>query len=336
MSDFSERKRELMKRDPVAQGFEKDLKKMVSGRHDVLERMLYIERPLFRHKKLADYVDINAKMLSNAGCKKELIQLLQQVVKKWTGVFRISNNWKIEFIDNTTKVKRASQSTNLMSYDEETEINEIHPELMIWKEAPFTAKFFELPILINVLLVDSHDESEVKRNIWRMIQEEKEYLKRMYEVTRSHQEDLPPYDKLTLTASLISQELVPIFHMREDTFKRYLGWYDIYTNKRFSFRSIAIIARILKRDPKEAEQATSKIELKGRRMKGGQPVKGEDAVRRGILIIHEAIHRKKMNPADLADSLQEYSCSQHANNCPNSCDYFKKWQKQFDRCNPVH
>jgi len=144
------------------------------------------------------------------------------------------------------------------------------------------------------------------------------------------------------------EELQFLYHCRDKTFQNYLRWYDLHMDsdcnetKGFSFRAIAFCNYVLKNQPELYEE--TKIEMtqrtkevrsnKGKRtLKGfvGCPIKGEDAVEKGVKLIYKAIYRKPY-PSKKTKQ-KEYNCPTHGISCPVDCYYKNDFMKDFNRRN---
>ena len=348
--DYTSRLKGLLFRDPLVQEFLK-LLKQVPLMECCIEILEELERKGVPDSKERKDMIISGDAVGSFELRKVLTTIHSepivktglQILDKWHGLFFVNNLGELDYSYPYASVIRAIPKGKIEShglFNKEKYIYYGHRE--------------EIAIQFNLSFFDLHDEAEVKRQVWKIVKNALEYRKacEVYGIehfqrepnensfefiqrTRRLIENAKRMKKNMSCPTGISSEVAPFFHMRESTFLNYLKWYDIYTSKRFSFRSIAIIENLLKRDPGKAKQVFSEIELMGRRMEGGQPVKGEDAVRRGIIMVYQAIFRKKFNPKGMVQPLKEYSCIEHRNNCPSSCDYFKKWQKEFNRWNPV-
>jgi len=136
-------------------------------------------------------------------------------------------------------------------------------------------------------------------------------------------------------------ELGFIYHIDEETFKKYLKWYDLhmgddYTKPQgYTFRTIAVLERIEKNAPEKVKAV--KEYLSGRRPKGrkslkgviGEPVKGEDHVEVAVKLIYQGIHRKPY-PARKSKELF-FKCPQHGDNCPRNCKNLQESWKAFNK-----
>ncbi len=184
-----------------------------------------------------------------------------------------------------------------------------------------------IPILVNVSRLNQNDEKTIEKQIWSVI-------KANLQKGRTKK----PHDEF--------KECTPLYHLRNETFKRYLRWYDrnIGTDYNkpngFSFRAIAHGEKVLREHPELYEDTMKEIanrtkvvrSARGERvLKGyiGGPVKGEDAVGKGVKIIYEAIHRKPY--PSKKTKLKEYNCPTHKASCPKDCPYLKSFMKDFNK-----
>lgn len=129
----------------------------------------------------------------------------------------------------------------------------------------------------------------------------------------------------------------PLRRLRPDTFRKYLKWYDIHMDQKFSFRCIALGEKG-KKNIEDVGAELQKIrhqlddqEWKTYRRKKTEigDIIGEDAVEKGVKVIYHAIHRKPYKERDVGQ-IEEYVCIDHMNDCPINCSNLKKWQKKFN------
>jgi hypothetical protein len=142
------------------------------------------------------------------------------------------------------------------------------------------------------------------------------------------------------------QELAFLYHRREETLENYLRWYDLNIGsdyqkpKGYSFRAIAELENVRRNHPELYEDAKKQIanrtkvirSTRGEKiLKGfvGDPIKGEDAVEKGVKMIYSAIHRKSY-PSKKTKQ-KEYRCPNHERSCPKDCPYFMSFMKDFNR-----
>jgi hypothetical protein len=111
-----------------------------------------------------------------------------------------------------------------------------------------------------------------------------------------------------------------LYSLQEETFYKYIRWYDLHIYEMLSFRMIAYIEKY--KNYPEFQMNLKKVRT---------PVKGEDHVEKGVKLIYEAIHRKTYRQK--ARSFEEvYACPEHHNNqCPANCEHLKKWEVIFNR-----
>lgn len=190
--------------------------------------------------------------------------------------------------------------------------------------------FFENPghlyIDINCDLLDKNDARYVKRAVWELVKSHLESRKTSTEGQdpRKREPASPPHDP---------PELAPFYHMKEDVFRNYLRWYDIHTKEKLSFRLMAVVEGIRKDNVSGAEGLLNRFIHK--RVKLGNPVKGEDRIEKGVKIIWAAIYREPYNQKGVSPQIEEYNCTLHGNDCPRQCKYLKEWEGRFNRLNPI-
>lgn len=202
------------------------------------------------------------------------------------------------------------------------------------KEHPITGERYRIlpvrenyiPIIIDPSLLNLNDAKMVKDHVWAMV--ESEILKRKEEIqekTTGWHPDAPPDEP---------EEIAFIYRTKEETFYKYLRWYDLHINEKLGFRLIAFIENQTKGNPVKIENILEKLLLRSRLPKLGD-TNGEDAVGKGIKLIYKAIHRKPYNQQDVEPIIEEYNCPQHDKSCSPNCRYLIEWQARFDRLNNI-
>lgn len=170
-----------------------------------------------------------------------------------------------------------------------------------------------LPILINTSRLNKSDAKKIKRFLWEII-----------ETRLQKGADKKPHFE--------SPDCAFLYRLRkEDTFQKYLKWYDIHTKEKLSFRLIAHIEKQGKQKGAELLET-----LKSKKVRWGSPIKGEDKIEKGVKLIYKAIHRTDYSRKKIEPVIEGYNCPTHQkNNCPASCNYHKEWSGRFNRLNPV-
>lgn len=172
----------------------------------------------------------------------------------------------------------------------------------------------KLFIMIDLNLIDLNDARFVKQTVWSIT---KEYLaKRKKEGKKKRILDEP-------------KELLFIYDCREQTFQNYLRWYDIHTQEKLSFRLIARIEQIRRKNIGEAKQFLEKVRTM--RMKVGYPIKGEDRVEKGVKLIWTAIHRESYTPNKVQPLMEDWNCPKHGKEYDSRCEHCKALYGRFDR-----
>jgi len=190
----------------------------------------------------------------------------------------------------------------------------------------------KLPIFINLSVVDKHDIDSIRNFVTKKINEaidayRNDAIGNQYAKKRGVQ---IPEENLALYQQ---RYLKSICEMKKETFKEYLKWYDIHTKEKLSFRLIAHIDKISKTNPSKASEILEK--LKSKKIRWGNPVRGEDKIEKGVKLTYEAIHRKKYLKKQIEPLTEEYNCPQHKKDCPTSCNYRKDWLGKFNRLMPA-
>ena len=170
---------------------------------------------------------------------------------------------------------------------------------------------------IDLKLIKLNDSKYIKKTVWNYIER---YIKKRNQEgkgTRIYNEP---------------QGLLPLYRCKDKTFNNYLKWYDIHTKEKLSFRIIAHIEKIRKNNPQRAEEILKK--LKSEKIRWGIPVKGEDAVEKGVKLIYKVIHRTDYSQKKIEPLIDTYNCPKHESGCPASCKYYKNWLGRFNRLMP--
>jgi hypothetical protein len=141
------------------------------------------------------------------------------------------------------------------------------------------------------------------------------------------------------------QELGFISAMTDDTFAKYLKWYglhmggDYQSPRGLPFRTIAYHEQLEREHPDRAEEDKKMLAEKTKTIRSsrgervikgyvGEPINGEDVVATGVKLIYKAIHRK---PYPARKKLSLFNCPEHGKDCPENCQYFKKWMWDFNK-----
>jgi hypothetical protein len=125
------------------------------------------------------------------------------------------------------------------------------------------------------------------------------------------------------------RELAKVLRCRDDKFYKYIRWYKLKM-KGLKFRLIALVDRDVKNLEKREKVLNAQIG-KNEKIKVGRPIRGESAIRNGFNIIYSAIFRE--SPPSEEDKIQtigQYNCPEHGNNCPERCAYLKDFMNKVD------
>jgi hypothetical protein len=176
-----------------------------------------------------------------------------------------------------------------------------------------------LYIDIDLTTLDMNDAKEVKQQVWEMVknrlQDKRKKEAPPSKIKQSHFKDDRP-------------ELAFIYHIKEEVFQKYLWWYNIHQNEKFSFRIIAYIDKVRKRGKINIDEVIERF--RNIKKRWGTPEKGEDAVGKGIKLIHKAIHGMDYSAKDIEPITEKYDCPKHGNKCPHNCKYLMNWFQRFD------
>lgn len=301
------------------------------------KKLLISRDPLAKDllKKLDEY-----RPNKSASSEKVIESMRQKLEDKWNVGILITAAAK-PFVSGLPIIKDQKRDNCLspvkFSYDG-IEIQEMEP-LIITNSIcgnPVTAfhthpgamftecKTNELVLHVNPGILDNADEKTIKKALWNII---KKYIPK----------------KKPVNKRIDIEEISFIYDIREETFQKYLRWYDDHLNPNgYSYRAIALCEGIRLKYPEKYEDAKTIIanttkevrSIKGKRtLRGvvGEAVKGEDAVENGVKIIYRAIHRK---PCPSKKTKQEkYNCPTHGNECPRDCAYLASFEKDFSKRN---
>lgn len=296
-----DRKQELIRRDPLGMDFDEKLQSWLKERHNV-ELWESIEN---LRKKIKEKWRVN-------------IYIPETTIQGLTKFWSISG-------DPHESVRDAREgSTVFLKDDGKLEIYSFNQNQLIY------CRGHEVPIVIDLSLLTLNDAKKIKTAVWNIV---KKYLKSpiISEITITDDENeregkgwnpsIPESEP---------KELSRIFHLRERTFKNYLGWYDMKMEG-LPFRLIALIDRGVK-DPEKKSQAFENQIAKRRKSKIGKRVKGESAVRNGFNTIFWAIHRT--SPPEHEKDIQTlttYNCPKHGNSCDETCPYLKQFTQKIEQ-----
>ena len=194
-----------------------------------------------------------------------------------------------------------------------------------------------VPLLVNTSRINRSHAKAIKKQIWDIIER-----------------NLPKGN--TQKPERECKECAFLYGIRQEkTFHKYLRWYDLHMEadrekpNGYSFRAIAFYENVLQKHPEKYDATKEMIANRTKvirasnsdiTVKGyiGDPVKGEDAVEKGIKLIYSAIHRKPY-PSKKTKQ-KEYNCPTHGVSCPSGCAYREDFMKCFNRRNklfkPLH
>jgi hypothetical protein len=215
----------------------------------------------------------------------------------------------------------------------------------------------KIPLIIDPSGLNFKDAEKVKKVVWDIVKKDLGTKKKAENGVASNARKGERWNPPIPGDE--PKELAQIFHSREDTFKKYLYWYDLKMED-ISFRLIAVIEKNKTQKKKQEavnylreEKKKPKIE-RLRKEKSGKignrlieengiikevRTRGESTVRGGFNIIFRAIHRT--NPPTKERDIQTYSheqipkhnCPEHGEDCslyPN-CNYRERWLAKFDK-----
>ena len=232
---------------------------------------------------------------------------------------QIDKKWNVPLIEWVMADARISLTQKILS-----RITELTPSH--WRPAYKVVSHLKekqadhLYLDIDLTTLDMNDARQVKQQVWQMIKDRlrERIIKdsRPTRIKQSHYKDDRP-------------ELAFIYHTKEETFQKYLRSYDIYMREKLGFRLIAYIDRVRKQSEINAEELLKR--LRSKKLKWGNPIKGEDAVEKGIKLIHKAIHGADYSAKDTEPINEEYNCPRHGKKCSPGCNYIKYWMGIFNR-----
>lgn len=189
-----------------------------------------------------------------------------------------------------------------------------------------------LPILIDLQRLNKSSAKQLKKIIWEIIDAR-----------------IPKGQKIFSGSGKENPECLFLHSLRDEkTFQKYLNWYDLNIGtdyqkpNGYSFRAIALCEEVRLKHPEKYEAAKTQIanstkvirSSKGKRtLRGivGEPIKGEDAVGKGVKLIYSAIHRK-LYPSKKTKQ-KKYNCPIHGISCQDGCSYKDDFLKDFNRRN---
>jgi len=164
----------------------------------------------------------------------------------------------------------------------------------------------------------------------------------VWKIIKPKIKEIKTKDKRHIPAFKDSPEIGFITAITDDEFAKYLKWYDLHTEKGYTFRKIALYESWEKNHPDIAEEAKIRLENKTKKIKTnkgkeriikgfiGESIKGEDNVEKAVKLIYQAIHRKKYPPKK---KLKSFNCPEHGNKCPQGCSYLEKYMEDFNKRN---
>jgi hypothetical protein len=273
-------------------------------------------------KKYQQYAIQCPKVLGQAGILVMPEQLLLQereISKKWnTAVFEFDPNGGFQVQKIQGKVR---EHTPVMSISDV-----IIPDAIKARGCDVFPKQPDHVYLdIDLSTVDMGDEKDVKKQVWGIIKTKVEERQTGTKGNRKKPQSQPNDDP---------PELAFFYHCREDIFRNYLRWYDIYTQEKLGFRVIAFLDEIRNKDVMKYEQWF--IKLRTTKFKVRKPIKEEDNIEKAVKIIWEAIRREPYSRQMVEPVIEEWSCPEHGNKCSPSCDYYKNWENRFNKLMPLY
>ena len=310
---FTQRKKALISRDPLTKTLLKMLDEYRPSKNDPSDEEIESAR-----QRLADKWNVNIII---TGAAKPFV----------TGLPVMKNQIREDCL---SPIKFCYDGIEILEMEPLIISNKIAGNPIESSYWPFAGSFSEnkagtVNICVNVSLLDSHDEREMKEACWLII--------------RKHVPKNKPKSKV-----VDIQELSFIYDIRTSTFERYMRWYDHHMNEtsdRFTFRAIALCEYASKKDPALYEETKKRIPERIKIIKSscgvrtykgaiGETVRGEDAVEKAVKLIYRAIHRKPY-PSKKAKQ-QEYNCPDHGVSCKKDCKYLQQFMKDFNRRNALY
>ena len=187
-----------------------------------------------------------------------------------------------------------------------------------------------LTVQINLDVINQNDADFVKKNVWGIT---KKYLNR-----KRNKQKLPSGEigELTKLYSII----------KEDTFNKYLRWYDYHLQHRIGFRLIAFIENQIRGDSDKAKSLIEKIIKKPKKPQVGNynprtkkvEVLGEDKIEKAVKLIYKAIYREDYSKKKIEPfiELDNRNCPIHRNidSCPLNCQHLQDWYNKANKILP--
>jgi hypothetical protein len=192
-------------------------------------------------------------------------------------------------------------------------------------------------IIINPSLLTLNDEKKVKTHVWNMVKREILNIKEKEGIKNGWDPLAPPGEH---------KEIAFIYRIGEETFRKYLKWYDWHLQHKIGFRLIAFTENQSAGDIDKANSLIEKIIKKPKKPKVGNynpsknivAVSGEDKIEKAVKLIYKAIHRKPYSKTKIVPLLylDNRNCPEHGNiaNCPFKCQYLQDWYNTANRILP--
>lgn len=173
-----------------------------------------------------------------------------------------------------------------------------------------------IPIIIDPTTITSNDEKRIKQEVWDIVKNS---------ISKATKEN-GTWNPVTIEGE--PKELARVLRLQNDTFERYLNWYDLKISG-LPFRLIAFV--ILNTSQEKRENVFKTLIDSETRYNIGDKVTGESTIRNGFNVIYQAIYRRKP-PAqeDAIETLEIYNCPDHGNHCGGDCPYLKNWLTRFN------
>jgi len=306
-----DRKYELMMRDPLFQRFLEKERNRLRNPHD-------------------------------EALRKEAWSLNQQVWEKWragihwpeTTIQGLTDFWMFVRPPHKAVVDAREGGTIIINEKGELIIVSFRDNGLIFCES------HKIPLIIDPTILTLHDIQAVKDEVGEIIKAE---IEKRRQAIRGEK---PLDDQAAIMGPENQREdegatetpyscppgepaaLAPIFRCRQETFEKYLRWYDLKMAG-LPFRLIALVESIS--EPNTKEQRFKDLLALKRKPKIGERVRGESAVRAGFNKIFKAIHRK---PApvkeDQISTLGKFHCPEHGTECDGKCGYLQSWLLNFE------
>lgn len=179
----------------------------------------------------------------------------------------------------------------------------------------------KIPIIIDPAILTVKDEKTVKDAVWDIVKVEiEEYMK----IIKGRKFAVPAKEP---------EELAPVLRFKDETFEKYLRWYD-FKKAGLSFRLIALIQ--FRSKPEDREQKFKEHIGRKKKFRNVGPEKGESTIREGFNVIYRAINRESApTQEDLIPTSGEFNCPDHGRDCPEGCAYLDDWYANFDNRNKM-